>query len=140
MLPRTFILLTSSITAAAAATVKRAGCSGFAGTCGRAYAHNGTSGRPDADMTVYTTYCFDQAGERNYNPMVLINDCLSNTFGQLTGGTGYVFLSLCVSCLWGISIIISAPLAFALLTTKKRKRNKKNLLLSCTWFPLSCES
>lgn len=86
MLPHTFALILAST--AAAATIKRAGCSGFAGTCGRAYAHNGTSGRPDGDMTVYATYCFDEAGERNYNPMVRINDCLSNSFGQLTSGTG----------------------------------------------------
>lgn len=84
--------------AGTAAMVRRGGCSGFAGTCGRAYAQNGTSGRPDADMSVFATYCLDRAGERHYNPAVLINDCLSNTFGQLTGGSGYVCCRWLYSC------------------------------------------
>ncbi|TQV93138.1 hypothetical protein V2A60_003550 [Cordyceps javanica] len=85
------MLLRSAILFAAAAVdaVAASGCSGFAGTCGRAYARNGTSGRPDADMVVFATYCLDEGGNRHYNPAVLINDCLANTFGQLTGGTGF---------------------------------------------------
>ncbi|KAJ3492902.1 hypothetical protein NLG97_g5071 [Lecanicillium saksenae] len=77
--------------ATAAATVRRDGCNGFAASCGRAYAQNGTSGHVDADLLVVATYCIDQAGERNYNPTVKINDCLSNSFGQLTAGTGFAY-------------------------------------------------
>ncbi|KAM3501634.1 hypothetical protein MY11210_009322, partial [Beauveria gryllotalpidicola] len=87
----TILLLAAVAAAAAAASMKRAGCSGFAGTCGRAFARNGTSGRPDADMALYATYCLDTAGERHYNPAVRANDCLGNSFGRLTGGKGFAY-------------------------------------------------
>ncbi|KAF1735124.1 hypothetical protein CRV24_004045 [Beauveria bassiana] len=87
MLFCTILLLAAGLTAATSVQ-RAAGCSGFAGTCGRAFARNGTSGRPDADMAVYATYCLDIAGERHYNPAVRINDCLGNAFGRLTGGKG----------------------------------------------------
>ncbi|KAM0744070.1 hypothetical protein ACQRIT_001384 [Beauveria bassiana] len=90
MLFCTILLLAAGLTAATSMQ-RAAGCSGFAGTCGRAFARNGTSGRPDADMAVYATYCLDMAGERHYNPAVRINDCLGNAFGRLTGGKGFAY-------------------------------------------------
>ncbi|OAA72610.1 Cyanovirin-N [Cordyceps fumosorosea ARSEF 2679] len=104
------LLLAAAAAAAAAAVTgaSAASCHGFAGTCGRAIARNGTSGHPGPDMLVYATYCFDQAGERNYNPTVEINTCLSNTFGRLTPGTGFAY-----SCRdFGIDPIASVPNVF----------------------------
>lgn len=97
---RTLLLATAC--AAATDVVKRDGCNGFASSCGRAFAQNGTSGSVGPDLQVAATYCFDEMGERNYNTAVDINACLANTFGQLTAGTGCVvfsFLALRLCCL-----------------------------------------
>lgn len=80
---KTAILLLAGTVAAA--SLERRDCRGFAASCGPAYSSNGPE---SPDMMVFSTYCLDEDGERNYNTGLRINDCLTNTFGQLAAGTG----------------------------------------------------